>query len=39
LLGCIHYDLRERDEAETARQAACRWASQTGHTEIMAWGA
>jgi tetratricopeptide (TPR) repeat protein len=37
LLGCVHYDLGERDEAEAARQAAYQWASQAGHNEIMAW--
>jgi tetratricopeptide (TPR) repeat protein len=37
LLGCVHYDLGEREEAEAARQAAFRWASQAGHGELMGW--
>lgn len=37
LLGCVHYDLGEREEAEAARQAAYRWAKQAGHAEIMGW--
>jgi tetratricopeptide (TPR) repeat protein len=37
LLGCLHYDLGEREEAEAARQAAFQWARQAGHSEIMGW--
>ena len=37
LLGCLHYDLGEREEAEAARQAAYQWARQAGHSEIMGW--
>jgi hypothetical protein len=37
LLGCLHYDLGEREEAEAARQAAYQWARQAGHGEILAW--
>jgi hypothetical protein len=37
LLGCLHYDLGEREEAEAARQAAYQWAKQTGHGELMGW--
>jgi tetratricopeptide (TPR) repeat protein len=37
LLGCLHYDLGEREEAEAARQAAYQWAKQAGHSEIMGW--
>jgi tetratricopeptide (TPR) repeat protein len=37
LLGCVHYDLGEREEAEAARQAAYQWARQAGHGELMAW--
>jgi hypothetical protein len=33
LLGCLHYDLGEREQAEAARQAA--W--QAGPGEIVAW--
>lgn len=37
LLGCIHYDLGEREEAETARRTAYEMARQVGHGELMAW--
>lgn len=37
LLGCLHYDLREREQAEAARQAAYHAGLQTGHGEIIAW--
>jgi hypothetical protein len=37
LLGCLHYDLGEREEAEAARQAGCQWAKQAGHGELMGW--
>jgi tetratricopeptide (TPR) repeat protein len=37
LLGCLHYDLGEREEAEAARQAAYQWAKQAGHGELMGW--
>jgi len=37
LLGCLHYDLGEREEAEAARQAAYQWAKQAGHNELMGW--
>ena len=37
LLGCVHYDLGEREEAEAARQAAYQWAKQAGHGELMGW--
>jgi tetratricopeptide (TPR) repeat protein len=37
LLGCLHYDLGEREEAEAARQAAYQWAKQAGHAELMGW--
>jgi transcriptional regulator with XRE-family HTH domain len=37
LLGCVHYDLGEREEAEAARQAAYQWARQAGHGELMGW--
>jgi hypothetical protein len=37
LLGCLHYDLGEREEAEAARQAASQWAKQAGHGELMGW--
>lgn len=37
LLGCLHYDLGEREPAEAARQAAYQWAKQTGHSELMGW--
>jgi tetratricopeptide (TPR) repeat protein len=37
LLGCVHYDLGEREQAEAARQAAYQAGLQTGHGEIVAW--
>ena len=37
LLGCLHYDLGEREQAETARQAAYHAGLQAGHGEIIAW--
>src|SRR5690606_27844112 len=33
LLGCAHYDLGEREDAETARQAAYEMGRQVGHGE------
>jgi transcriptional regulator with XRE-family HTH domain len=37
LLGCLHYDLGEREQAEAARQAAYQAGLQAGHGEIIAW--
>jgi hypothetical protein len=37
LLGRAHYDRREREEPEAAREAAYFWARQAGHGEIMGW--
>jgi tetratricopeptide (TPR) repeat protein len=37
LLGCLHYDLGEREQAEAARQAAFNMGKEAGHSEIMAW--
>ncbi|GII79658.1 hypothetical protein Sru01_46400 [Sphaerisporangium rufum] len=37
LLGCVHYDLGEREEAETARRAAYDMGLQVGHGELMGW--
>jgi hypothetical protein len=37
LLGCLHYDLGEREEAEAARQAPYHAGMQAGHGEIIAW--
>jgi transcriptional regulator with XRE-family HTH domain len=37
LLGCVHYDLGERELAEAARQAAYQAGLQAGHGEIIAW--
>ncbi|MCW2919386.1 MAG: hypothetical protein JWN52_7454 [Actinomycetia bacterium] len=37
LLGCLHYDLGEREEAEAARQAAYQMGRHTGHAELMGW--
>ncbi|GAA2097835.1 hypothetical protein GCM10009780_45860 [Actinomadura alba] len=37
LLGCLHYDLGQREQAEAARQAAYQMGKQTGHGELMGW--
>jgi hypothetical protein len=37
LLGCLHYDLGEREPAEAARQAAYQAGLQAGHGEIITW--
>ncbi|SNT58790.1 hypothetical protein SAMN05216276_10714 [Streptosporangium subroseum] len=37
LLGCVHYDLGEREEAETARRAAYEMGRQVDHGELMGW--
>jgi hypothetical protein len=37
LLGCVHYDLGEREQAEAPRQAAYQAGLQAGHGEIIAW--
>ncbi|MCW2878332.1 MAG: hypothetical protein JWQ95_2432 [Sphaerisporangium sp.] len=37
LLGCVHYDLGEREEAETARRTAYEMGRQIGHGELMGW--
>ena len=37
LLGCLHYDLGQREHAEAARQAAYHAGLQAGHGEIIAW--
>jgi tetratricopeptide (TPR) repeat protein len=37
LLGCLHYDLGEREPAETARQAAGQIGQETGSGQLSAW--
>lgn len=37
LLGCLHYDLGEREHAEAARQAAYQMGKATSHNQLMAW--
>jgi tetratricopeptide (TPR) repeat protein len=37
LLGCLHYDLGQRELAEAARQGAWQFGRQTGHGELMGW--
>lgn len=37
LLGCLGYDLGEREQAETARQAAYQLGQQAGSGQIIAW--
>jgi tetratricopeptide (TPR) repeat protein len=37
LLGCVHYDLGQFEDAEAARQAAHQMGSEAGHDELRAW--
>ncbi len=37
LLGCVHYDLGEREHAEAARIGALQMGKQAEHGELMAW--
>jgi tetratricopeptide (TPR) repeat protein len=37
LLGCVHYDLGEREHAEAARLGALQMGKQAEHGELMAW--
>jgi tetratricopeptide (TPR) repeat protein len=37
LLGCLHYDLGEREHAEAARLGALQMGKQAEHGELMAW--
>jgi tetratricopeptide (TPR) repeat protein len=37
LLGCLHYDLGEREHAEAARLGAFQMGKQAEHSELMAW--
>jgi tetratricopeptide (TPR) repeat protein len=37
LLGCVHYDLGQVEEAETARQAAAQMGGEAGHDELVGW--
>ncbi|MCO6008756.1 hypothetical protein NE236_27655 [Actinoallomurus purpureus] len=37
LLGCLHYDLGEREHAEAARLGALQMGKQADHGELMAW--
>lgn len=37
LLGCIDWDMNEREAAETARAATFRFAKEIGHSELTAW--
>jgi transcriptional regulator with XRE-family HTH domain len=37
LLGCVHYDLQEHEEAEAARQAAYLMAREADDPELLAW--
>lgn len=37
LLGCVHYDLGEREQAEAARLAAQQFGSEVGHGELLGW--
>jgi tetratricopeptide (TPR) repeat protein len=37
LLGCVHYDLQEHEEAEAARQIACQMAKEAADSDLLAW--
>lgn len=37
LLGCVHYDLGQAEDAETARQAAAQMGREAGHDDLQAW--
>ncbi|MCP3803102.1 hypothetical protein NLX83_27880 [Allokutzneria sp. A3M-2-11 16] len=37
LLGCVHYDLRHREQAEAHRRAAFRLGQEVNNGEIVAW--
>jgi hypothetical protein len=37
LLGCVHYDLGQVEDAEAARQAAARMGREAGDDELRAW--
>src|SRR5437763_7553213 len=37
LLGCVEWDMNQREAAETARSATARFAGEIGHAELTAW--
>ena len=37
LLGCVHYDMQEREAAETARQIAHHMAKEADEPDLLAW--
>lgn len=37
LLGCVHYDMQESEEAEAARQTAYQIAKEAGDPNLLAW--
>jgi hypothetical protein len=37
LLGCVHYDLGQVEDAEAARQAAAQMGREAGHDDVQAW--
>ena len=37
LLGCVHYDMQEHEEAETARQIAQHMAKEANEPDLLAW--
>jgi len=37
LLGCVDWDMNQREAAETARDATFRFAREIGHSELTAW--
>ena len=37
LLGCVHYDMQEHEEAETALQIAQHMAKEANEPDLLAW--
>jgi tetratricopeptide (TPR) repeat protein len=37
LLGCVHYDMQEHEEAEAARNVAYQMAKEAGDSDLLAW--
>ena len=37
LLGCVHFDMQEHEEAEVARQVAYHMAKEANEPDLLAW--
>jgi hypothetical protein len=37
LLGCVHFDMQEHEEAEVARQIAYQMAKEANEPDLLAW--